>query len=145
MYSVASANSFVGENIELCVILNDWTTPSGKYRSGLNSTYLTTLQTGGKVAAKMTKGGVNMAKPTDHVLAVGMGSGIAPIRALFQDRIIAKNNGVKLGGGCIVFGNRTVKHEYYYKDEIEGYLDTDKCLDHIWTAFSRDQAHKIYV
>ena len=32
LYSIASAQEFSGDNLELCIILNDWKTPSGKYR-----------------------------------------------------------------------------------------------------------------
>lgn len=50
----------------------------------------------------------------DWVWSVGMGTGVAPIRAMFQDRLISKQNGAELGKGAMVFGNRTIKDEYYY-------------------------------
>lgn len=54
----------------------------------------------------------------DWVWSVGMGTGIAPIRAMFQDRLISKQAGKEMGKGCMVFGNRTKKDEFYYEDEI---------------------------
>lgn len=55
-----------------------------------------------------------MPNAEDWVWSVGMGTGIAPIRAMFQDRLIAKNKGIKVAPGAMVFGNRTAKDEYYY-------------------------------
>jgi sulfite reductase alpha subunit-like flavoprotein len=70
-------------------------------------------------------------------LSVGLGSGIAPIRSLCQDRDVAKKAGEKLGRSAVIFGNRNSANEYYYRDEIEQYLKNGS-LDEIHTAFSRD-------
>lgn len=40
LYSIASSQNVHKEAIELCIILNDWKTPSGKYKTGLNTTFL---------------------------------------------------------------------------------------------------------
>lgn len=47
LYSIASHPDFVGENnLNLCVIADDWNTPSGVYREGLCSNYLRRVDEG---------------------------------------------------------------------------------------------------
>jgi len=43
LYSIASHPDYVGECIQLCIVVDDWTTPSGKYQAGLCSDYLTKI------------------------------------------------------------------------------------------------------
>jgi len=43
LYSIASHPSFVGDQIHLCVICDDWTTPKKVFREGLCSNYLKDL------------------------------------------------------------------------------------------------------
>lgn len=85
-----------------------------------------------------------MPTASDYVFSVGMGTGIAPIRAMFQDRLISKRAGVDVAPGAIVFGNRKAADEFYYEDEIRVW-EKEGVLPDLLTAFSRDQAHKIYV
>lgn len=46
LYSIASHPDFVGDQIHLCVICDDWKTPSGKFQEGLCSNYLRDLTPG---------------------------------------------------------------------------------------------------
>ena len=43
LYSIASAPDVDGDNLQLCIIFDDWTTPSGRYRHGLCTGYLKDL------------------------------------------------------------------------------------------------------
>ena len=43
LYSIASAPDVDGDNLQLCIIFDDWTTPSGRYRHGLCTGYLKEL------------------------------------------------------------------------------------------------------
>jgi len=43
LYSIASNPDKCGEEVHLCVIVDDWTTPSKKYRRGHCSGYLTSV------------------------------------------------------------------------------------------------------
>lgn len=93
LYSIASSQAMVKDAIELCIILNDWKTPSGKAKTGLNTTYLTSVEAGQDVAVKLHKGAINMPSFETPVVCIGLGTGIAPVRALIQDRAVAKKNG----------------------------------------------------
>ncbi len=78
-------------------------------------------------------------KETD-IIMVGPGTGIAPFRAFMEQRV---HDG---GGGknWIFFGDQSEKTEFYYKDEIESWIDEGH-LYRFTTAWSRDQEEKIYV
>jgi len=47
------------------------------------------------------------------------------------------NKGEKLGRSAVIFGNRNSANEYYYRDEIESWLNSGS-LNEIYTAFSRE-------
>ena len=78
-------------------------------------------------------------KDTD-IIMVGPGTGIAPFRAFMEQRVFDGGS----GKNWLFFGDQSAKTEFYYKDEIESWIDEG----HLWrftTAWSRDQAEKIYV
>lgn len=50
---------------------------------------------------------------------VGMGTGLAPLRAFIQERAVAKANGETCGPMALFFGNRNKKNEYLYGEELD--------------------------
>jgi sulfite reductase (NADPH) flavoprotein alpha-component len=70
----------------------------------------------------------------------GPGTGIAPFRAFLEER---KATNAK-GKSWLFFGEVSSKSCFFYKDEFEAYL-ADGTLTKLSTAWSRDQAEKIYV
>ena len=145
LYSIASSQEMHGDTMQLCIIYDDWTTPSGKYRSGLTTTYLRKLKPGDKLASSISKSGC--AHPQSHktpVVLVGLGTGIAPLRAMAQERAKAKQEGEEVGPMNFYFGMRYRETEYLYGNELEGYA-RDGVISNLRPAFSRDQDHKIYV
>jgi len=74
------------------------------------------------------------------VIMCGPGTGIAPFRAFLEER---KATGA-VGKAWLFFGEVSEKSCFFYKDEFEGYL-ADGTLTKLTTAWSRDQAEKIYV
>ena len=74
---------------------------------------------------------------------LGMGTGIAPWRALAQQKAYEKAHGTSIGPVRLYFGARKAKTEFLYGDEFKKY-EKDGVLA-LRTAFSRDQAAKIYV
>ena len=99
------------------------------------------------------------------VLCVGAGTGVAPLRALILEReavkelfqlqtsaenstMVAKTNdnaGILLDecDHIFVFGCRRKDSDYYYKNEWRLLQESGRLL--VLPAFSREQAHKIYV
>lgn len=53
-------------------------------------------------------------------------------------------SGKELGETVLLFGCRHKNEDYIYEEELEGYRD-DGVLSQLHVAFSRDQAHKVYV
>jgi sulfite reductase (NADPH) flavoprotein alpha-component len=77
--------------------------------------------------------------PTTSIILIGPGTGIAPFRAFIQERLATQAE----GHNWLFFGERNRATDFYYGDywtalEAQGRLRLD-------TAFSRDQAEKIYV
>ena len=70
----------------------------------------------------------------------GPGTGIAPFRAFLQQREINTDS----GRNWLFFGDQSEKTEYYYKEAIEDWVKNGD-LYKFTTAWSRDQAEKIYV
>ncbi|NUQ00374.1 MAG: sulfite reductase subunit alpha, partial [Armatimonadetes bacterium] len=73
-------------------------------------------------------------------IMVGPGTGIAPFRAFLQERRAA---GAK-GRNWLLFGDQRAATDFLYRDELAA-LQREGTLTRLDTAFSRDQADKIYV
>jgi sulfite reductase (NADPH) flavoprotein alpha-component len=71
---------------------------------------------------------------------VGPGTGIAPFRAFLEER---QAIGAK-GRNWLFFGEQRASTDFYYREELESMLSSG-VLTRLSTAFSRDQAEKIYV
>ncbi len=74
------------------------------------------------------------------IIMIGPGTGIAPFRAFLEEREAV---GAK-GDNWLVFGDQRAASDYLYKDQFEG-MHKSGFLTKLQTAFSRDQATKIYV
>jgi sulfite reductase (NADPH) flavoprotein alpha-component len=74
------------------------------------------------------------------VIMIGPGTGIAPFRAFLQERRFTGAT----GKSWLFFGDQHAATDFLYRDEIETMLGEDT-LHRLDTAFSRDQADKIYV
>lgn len=49
---------------------------------------------------------------------IALGTGIAPMRALIQERHAAKAKGEKVGPMTLMFGSRNAKNDFLYEDEL---------------------------
>ena len=78
--------------------------------------------------------------PNVPLIMIGPGTGVAPFRAFLQDRQVT---GAK-GKTWLFFGAQREKCDYAYKDDWEKFTK-DGLLTRLDCAWSRDQAHKIYV
>jgi sulfite reductase (NADPH) flavoprotein alpha-component len=80
------------------------------------------------------------ADATAPVVMVGPGTGIAPFRAFLEERAAAGAS----GANWLFFGCQSRERDFLYREEMERYLARG-VLARLDTAFSRDQAQKIYV
>jgi sulfite reductase (NADPH) flavoprotein alpha-component len=74
------------------------------------------------------------------IIMIGPGTGIAPFRAFLQDR---QTLGAK-GKNWLFFGAQREGCDYSYKEDFDQFK-RDGLLTRLDCAWSRDQAHKIYV
>ena len=74
------------------------------------------------------------------IIMIGPGTGIAPFRAFLHER---RALGAR-GRNWLFFGERSAKTDFLYREELEA-MRADGHLTRLDTAFSRDQADKVYV
>ncbi|MES2467530.1 MAG: sulfite reductase subunit alpha [Verrucomicrobiota bacterium] len=114
----------------------------GRSRKGVCSTFLAdrALTAGVPIYFHSSPGFRLPADGSRPVIMVGPGTGIAPFRAFLYERQATKAT----GGNWLFFGDQHAASDFYYREELEA-LQQTACLTHLDTAFSRDQATKIYV
>jgi sulfite reductase (NADPH) flavoprotein alpha-component len=74
------------------------------------------------------------------LIMVGPGTGVAPFRAFLQERKVLGARGKT----WLFFGSQHESSDYFYREDFEAFKK-EGYLTRIDTAFSRDQAQKIYV
>ncbi|CAK9073617.1 Pyruvate:ferredoxin oxidoreductase (PFOR) (Pyruvate synthase), partial [Durusdinium trenchii] len=143
-YSIASSPLMHADKIQLCVVLVDWTVESTKeLRLGECTGYMRQQKPGATMMCAVRQSAIVLPKdPSKPVIMAGMGTGLAPWRAVTQERVCQNRQGLKVGPCHLFFGAR-YNAEYLYKDEFESYIKEGVLSMH--TAFSREQARKIYV
>ncbi|MES2262474.1 MAG: sulfite reductase subunit alpha [Pseudomonadota bacterium] len=74
------------------------------------------------------------------MIMVGPGTGVAPFRAFLQERQALGAT----GRNWLFFGEQCAATDFYYRNELQE-MQRQGVLNRLDTAFSRDQADKIYV
>lgn len=142
LYSIASSQKAYPEAVHLTVASVRYES-HGRKRKGVASTFLAERCTEGTVVPVFVHVAKGFRLPEDGdtpIVMVGPGTGIAPFRAFLQDR---KASGAK-GANWLFFGEQRRKSDFLYQDEFEAF-QSEGLLTRFDTAFSRDQAFKIYV
>ncbi|HRJ70810.1 MAG TPA: sulfite reductase subunit alpha [Terrimicrobiaceae bacterium] len=142
LYSIASSRRVVGENVHLTVAVVRYTAHN-RARAGVASSFLAERADGEGAVPVFYHTAKHFRVPEDPstaMIMVGPGTGIAPFRAMLQERAATGAS----GKNWLFFGEQQAKSDFFYKDEFEGY-QTQGVLSKFTTAFSRDQAEKIYV
>ncbi|KAL9933228.1 hypothetical protein V8E36_007946 [Tilletia maclaganii] len=144
-YSIASAQSAVGDSVHLLIVTVDWLTPSGSPRFGQCTRYLANLRPGAQVTVSLKPSVMKLPPlPSQPIIMAGLGTGAAPFRAFLQARALQREQGEDVGPLVYYFGSRYRASEYLYGEELEAYLH-DGVLSKMGLAFSRDQRQKIYI
>lgn len=144
-YSIASSMKMNPTSVHLLVVVNDWTTPSGKYRIGQATHFLRAVRPGQLLSVHVCTSVMKLpVNPMDPIIMAGLGTGMAPFRAFIQERAFLKARGVAVGPIALYFGSRSKKQEYLYGDELDQY-ERDGLVTYLRCAFSRDQPHKVYI
>ena len=143
LYSIASSHDAHPGLVELTVGIVRFEY-KGRARGGLCTQFMADeINTSGApigVFMSPTKSFILPEDKDTDIIMVGPGTGIAPFRAFMEQRVHDGGS----GKNWLFFGDQSEKTEFYYKDEIESWVDEG----HLWrftTAWSRDQEEKIYV
>jgi pyruvate dehydrogenase (NADP+) len=143
-YSIASAPQVSTSSIELLVLIDTWWCNEGM-RYGLTCDMLRKLKAGDHTWCRIKAGSMEPPLPANPVLCAGIGSGLAPHMAFLRDHVRAADAGESVGPFSLYFGNRFVKDEYLYQEELEAYAKKYEWFK-LHTAFSRDDpSKKVYV
>ena len=141
LYSVASSLRVFPNQVHLIVDVVLYES-RGRVRKGVASTFLAERADRVPVPVYPTSA-KHFHMPEDFntpLIMIGPGTGIAPFRAFLQDR---QAMGAK-GKNWLFFGAQRERCDYAYKEDWEKFT-RDGLLTKLDCAWSRDQAHKIYV
>ncbi|KAI9897049.1 hypothetical protein N3K66_008071 [Trichothecium roseum] len=128
--------------VELLIAMVRYRTILRKPRQGLCSRYLaslppgTPLRVGYKPVLSPIHGAQNASRP---LVAMATGTGVAPVRALIQERLTHPAPAPTE----LFFGNRNRAADFFFAEEWTALETAGKLA--LRTAFSRDQADKVYV
>jgi sulfite reductase (NADPH) flavoprotein alpha-component len=143
LYSLASSQAAHPSEAHLCISVVRYET-HGRAKTGLCSGYFAD-QT--RLQEKMTPVYIQESRtfrlPEDNskdIIMVGPGTGVAPFRAFLQQRIL---EGAK-GRNWLIFGEQHQATDFLYGEEFIAMQNRGQ-LQRLDTAFSRDQAQKVYV
>jgi sulfite reductase (NADPH) flavoprotein alpha-component len=140
-YSIASSPKLFQQEVHLTLSTVRYAC-GARRRGGVCSAYLAdrALDAPVPLFIQRSSGFRPPASSDTPMIMVGPGTGIAPFRAFLQER---QALGAR-GRNWLFFGEQHAASDFYYRDELERMLD-EGALTHLSTAFSRDQAAKIYV
>jgi len=141
LYSIASSQKAHPDAVHLTVAAVRYES-HGRKREGVCSTFLADRADNADVpvfvhTAKHFRVPEELSTP---IIMVGPGTGIAPFMAFLQER---KATG-STGKNWLFFGDQKSATDFLYRDELEAW-QAEGVLHRLDTAFSRDQADKIYV
>lgn len=139
-YSIASAPQVFPHTIQLAVAVVQYKTRLQKPRVGTASTWLARLSPGTAIPLRLQAGTLLMPAQATPVVAIGPGTGIAPIRALVQERLAHPAPGDHL----VIAGCRYLARDCLFRSDWEAWAHDTTQLDY-HVAASRDQADKVYV
>jgi sulfite reductase (NADPH) flavoprotein alpha-component len=141
LYSIASSQKAYPDSVHLTVATVRYKS-HGRLRKGVASTYLAERAGDGPIPVfvHVAKGFRLPEDPSIPIIMVGPGTGIAPFRAFLQERQVTGAS----GSNWLFFGEQRQKSDFLYREEFEEF-QANGVLTKFHTAFSRDQAHKIYV
>ncbi|KAF8529095.1 riboflavin synthase domain-like protein [Hysterangium stoloniferum] len=114
-FSIASSSKVHPSQIQLCVAIVQYKTKLKALRRGVCTTYLSSLPKGSRILIEFQKGLIQPPPDiTTPIICVGPGTGIAPMRAMIEQRIYhgAEDN-------TLYFGCRSAVKDQHYRTEWE--------------------------
>lgn len=137
------------KSIHLCIAIVQYRTMLKIPRRGVCTSWLSRLKVGDQLLIGVQKGFITL--PTEQsipVICIGPGTGVAPMRAVIQERIHDGIHGLfpschglvhvltAMTANTLYFGCRSASKDHHYGEEWEQYVSSDKLRYR--AAFSRD-------
>lgn len=140
LYTIASSPAAHEGEVHILAVKDRYTV-NGETKFGLCTDYLSQLQTGGqqKFFIQPNKR-FRLPAADKDVIMVGPGTGIAAFRSFIAERDAIGAS----GRNWLFFGEQHFAKDFLYQTEIQSWYETGS-LHKVNLAFSRDQAHKVYV
>ncbi len=142
MYSIASSQAMHPDNVQTTVRVVRYEA-HGRERQGLASGHMGDRAPVGSKFPIFLHANANFRLPEDTsmpVIMIGPGTGIAPFRAFLEERQATGQT----GDNWLFFGEQRRSLDFLYREQFEA-MHKDGVLTRLDTAFSRDQAKKVYV
>ncbi|HVX25720.1 MAG TPA: flavodoxin domain-containing protein [Parafilimonas sp.] len=141
LYSISSSPSAHGNNeVHITVGKNKFLV-NEKVKYGFCSSHFAGLNEGNEVLFYInTNNNFRLPQHDKDIIMIGPGTGIAPFRSFLFHR----DNEGATGRNWLFFGDHHFSTDFLYQSELLSLFDTGS-LTKINTAFSRDQAEKLYV
>ncbi|MBI4662710.1 MAG: assimilatory sulfite reductase (NADPH) flavoprotein subunit [Verrucomicrobia bacterium] len=142
LYSIASSPKAHPDEVHLTVAVVRYAS-HGRERKGVCSTFLAERVHADTPVPVFVQTSSHFRLPKDSarpMIMIGPGTGVAPFRAFLEERQAVGANGKH----WLFFGDQRRATDFLYQTELEAKL-ADGILTRLDTAFSRDQAEKIYV
>ncbi|CAM5735340.1 bifunctional nitrate reductase/sulfite reductase flavoprotein subunit alpha [Mycolicibacterium aubagnense] len=139
-YSISSSPLVSPDEVQLTVSVVRYHGARGGIRHGVASTYLADRAA---TVPVFLQSAPHFRPPEDALtpmIMVGPGTGVAPFRGFLHERRALGHT----GRNWLFFGDQHRAENYYYRDELEAFA-ADGLLTRLDTAFSRDQAKRVYV
>jgi NADPH-ferrihemoprotein reductase len=152
-YTIASCPKVFPDSIHLTVAVTKEQRKDGTWFEGVCSTHIAKQQQ--QQSPNILRVFVRPSTfrlpndPSKPIIMIGPGTGIAPMRALLQERrhqqLVEKRHGVVVGSNILYFGCKRKEIDYLYQDELNRYQE-EGVLTELHLAFSRqDPLRKVYV
>ncbi|GAA5989837.1 hypothetical protein JCM10908_002340 [Rhodotorula pacifica] len=138
-FSISSSPSSHDGKVDLLVAIVNYNTILSIPRKGLTTSWLASLQPGARIPVRFDTSGLLKLPPTlAPLIMIGPGTGVAPFRALMEERVRAGAD-----ENLLFFGCRSTKADFYFRQFWEDLVQQGKLT--LSVAPSRDQEDKIYV
>jgi NADPH-ferrihemoprotein reductase len=145
-YTISSSSTVHPSTIHLTVAVTKAERKDGTFFEGACSGYLARGITNSAIRVHLRPSTFRL--PADSnvpIIMIGPGTGVAPMRALLQERSHQRQSlGQAVGRNILYFGCRTSKEDFIYEDEFDNF-QASGVLDSLYVAFSREQKEKVYV
>ncbi len=141
LYSVASSLKAFPDQVHLIVDVVRYES-NGRLRKGVASSFL--AERADNVPVPVFPSNAKHfhlpENPDTPIIMVGPGTGVAPFRAYLQEREVTAAK----GKNWLFFGAQHVNCDFAYEEDFDKFMK-EGILTRLDCAWSRDQAHKVYV